>query len=318
MPFTSQDVGTPNRGTSELSLDQWNQAFRASPVYQQFMASRGLPTDGRVTLSPRQQSELEAALRAQGFTIPSGMHIDQGGNLNQKNRLGRNVAIGAGLAGAALTGFGLAGMGPLSGLGAGAGAGLGTGEFALTTTPFAGTGAVGLPAAAAAGTGAAGAAGAGALAAGGAATGLYGAPAFATQGIGFTAAPAAGAGGVTTLGNLAKILNSPGFSTVAGLGTNLLTNYMANRAQSGASADALAFQREALDRTEALQKEMNAQQQANWEKTMALAQQQYEAEQARRAPYRAASGAALQWLQNNYSQPTSAPYAYNPTITYKG
>ena len=127
-----------------------------------------------------------------------------------------------------------------------------------------------------------------------------------------------GAGGVTTLGNLAKILNSPGFSTVASLGTNLLSNYMANRAQSGASADALAFQKEALDRTEALQKEMNAQQQANWEKTMALAQQQYEAEQARRAPYRAASGAALQWLQNNYSQPTSAPYAYNPSITYKG
>ena len=78
---------------------------------------------------------------------------------------------------------------------------------------------------------------------------------------------------MTTLGNLAKILNSPGFSTVASLGTNLLSNYMANRAQSGASADALAFQNEALDRTEALQKEMNAQQQANWEKTMALAQQ---------------------------------------------
>jgi len=155
-------------------------------------------------------------------------------------------------------------------------------------------------------------------AAGGAATSTYGAPAFATEGIGFTAAPAVGGGGVTTLGNLAKILNSPGFSTVASLGTNLLSNYMANRAQSGASADALAFQKEALDRTEALQKEMNAQQQANWEKTMALAQQQYEAEQARRAPYRAASGAALQWLQNNYSQPTSAPYAYNPSITYKG
>lgn len=208
------------------------------------------------------------------------------------------------------------GYGALSGLGVFGGA-ASSPEFAVSTTPFAGSGAVGVPAAAAAGTGAAGAAGAGALA-----PIVGGAPwAVTPHAAAVSSVPAVtggGAGGVTTLGNLAKILNSPGFSTVAGLGTNLLSNYMANRAQSGASADALAFQREALDRTEALQKEMNAQQQANWEKTMALAQQQYEAEQARRAPYRAASGAALQWLQNNYSQPTSAPYAYNPTITYKG
>jgi hypothetical protein len=148
MPFAA---GVPNRGTDEMSLDQFNQAMRGSDVYLNFMRQNGLPTDGRVRLSRSQQAGLERALAAAGMAIPGGMHIDQGGNLNQKNRLGRNVAIGAAAAGAALTGFGLAGMGPLGGaLGGGTAASVGA----------AGAGAAG---AGAAGAGAAGAAGAGGM-----------------------------------------------------------------------------------------------------------------------------------------------------------
>src|SRR5688572_23136693 len=117
--FDPNVLGTPNRGTGEYQLDAWNRSMRGSSIYQNFMRRNGLGTDGRVRLSRDQQSDLERELRAAGFKIPGGMHIDQGGNLNQKNRLARNVGIGAAATGAALTGFGLAGMGPLSGLGGG-------------------------------------------------------------------------------------------------------------------------------------------------------------------------------------------------------
>ncbi|MBM4072335.1 MAG: hypothetical protein FJ271_25915, partial [Planctomycetes bacterium] len=106
----------PNRGTQEASLDEWNRAMRQSPVYQAFMRSHGLPTDGRVKLSRQQQVALEAALAAQGIRLPSSMHIDQGGNLNQKNRTGRNVAIGAGVTLATLATMGAAGVGPMAGM----------------------------------------------------------------------------------------------------------------------------------------------------------------------------------------------------------
>ena len=107
--FDPNALGTPNRGTSEAQLDQWNQAMRQSRIYQDFMRQRGLATDGRVQLSRQQQASLEAELRAGGFNIPSGMHIDQGGNLNQKNTLVRNTAIGAGVVGGGLAALGAAG-----------------------------------------------------------------------------------------------------------------------------------------------------------------------------------------------------------------
>lgn len=153
--FNSNAYGNPNRGTSERELDRWNQAFRASPIYQNYMRRNGLPTDGRVKLSRDQQSALERELRAAGFNIPSGMHIDSGGNLNQKNRLVRNVAIGTAGTAAALTGFGLAGMGPFSGLagggaasgaaGAGGAGAAASGSLPATSwavTPYAGTAAM--------------------------------------------------------------------------------------------------------------------------------------------------------------------------------
>ena len=151
-PFSQSAMGTPNRGTSEQQLDQWNRAMRASDVYLDYMRRHGLPTDGRVKLSRQQQEGLEHSLRAAGFEIPSGMHIDQGGNLNQKNRLARNIGIGAAATGAALTGFGLAGMGPFSGMAAGGGGAAGAaasgaggalppiaGGAPWAVTPFAGS-----------------------------------------------------------------------------------------------------------------------------------------------------------------------------------
>ena len=61
MPFAA---GVPNRGTDEMSLDQWNQAMRGSDVYLNFMRQNGLPTDGRVKLSRSQQAGLERAWRS--------------------------------------------------------------------------------------------------------------------------------------------------------------------------------------------------------------------------------------------------------------
>lgn len=114
----------PTRQTDEAALDQWNRALRASPLYQNFLKRHGLVDTGRgVTLSRSQQAALERELASAGMPLPSGMHIDQGGNLNQKNTLVKKAAIGAAIGGAALTGLGAAGIGPLSGaFGAGAGA----------------------------------------------------------------------------------------------------------------------------------------------------------------------------------------------------
>lgn len=114
----------PTRQTSEVDLDKWNQALRASPGYQTFMHSIGNDGSGRVKLSRGQQDQLEKVLAKAGVPVPSGMHIDQGGNLNQKNRLVRNTAIAVGMTGAALATAGAAGFGPLAGaMGGGAGAG---------------------------------------------------------------------------------------------------------------------------------------------------------------------------------------------------
>lgn len=108
-------MSTPTRKTSEVDLDKWNTAMRATPMYQAFLQSIG-QAGKPVKLSRSQQSDLEGRLAAAGTPIPKGMHIDQGGNLNQKNRLGRNVAIGAAVTGATLATMGAAGVGPMSGL----------------------------------------------------------------------------------------------------------------------------------------------------------------------------------------------------------
>lgn len=148
----ARPTAVPTRKTAQSSVDEWNAQMRQSPVYLNFMQQNGLSTDGRVKLSKKQQEGLERALSAAGMAVPGGMHIDQGGNLNQKNTLGRNVAIGAAATGAALTGFGMAGMGPMAGLFGGGtlGAGGVGGMTALTAAPAAVTAGGYMPAALAA------------------------------------------------------------------------------------------------------------------------------------------------------------------------
>lgn len=109
-----QPFGDPNqftRGTGEDELDRFNAWMRSQPFWQKI---RGMSTGD---LSGVQQQEIEAALAAQGIKLPSGFKVDEAGNLNQKNRLGRNLAIGA-AAGAAA--FGAPAL--IGALGAGGGA----------------------------------------------------------------------------------------------------------------------------------------------------------------------------------------------------
>jgi hypothetical protein len=134
-------MAVPTRRTSDRELDRWNQQLRQSPVYLQFLESQGINPHGPIRLSRSQQSGLERALAASGSPVPGGMHIDNAGNLNQQNRLKRNIGIGAAAGAAAATGFGLAGMGPLAGLGgAGSAAGAGGATAAGASAAGAATG----------------------------------------------------------------------------------------------------------------------------------------------------------------------------------
>lgn len=117
-------MAVPTRQTSEAQLNQFNAWLKEQPWYQQFFASIGQDMN-RVELSRGEQGQLESLLAANGARVPDGMHIDQAGNLNQKNRLARNVGIGAGLTAAALGTMGAAGAGPLAGLFGGGGSGVG-------------------------------------------------------------------------------------------------------------------------------------------------------------------------------------------------
>jgi hypothetical protein len=131
---------TPNRSTSEAQLNQWNQQLRASPIWQSWWHAHGKDRPG-AGLSDSERQAFTWYLKQNGIQIPSGMHIDQGGNLNQDNHLLRNVGIGAAIGGAALTGLGAAGIGPLSGaLSGGAaagGAGAAGGTLASSSLPAA-------------------------------------------------------------------------------------------------------------------------------------------------------------------------------------
>src|SRR3990167_5415099 len=98
------------RRTSEGDLDTYNRDWRQSSIYQDFLRANGLVDTGRgVKLTRGQQRALEDRAREAGIRIPSGFHIDQGGNFNQTNRLGKYATIGAAAAG---TLFGIPGGGP--------------------------------------------------------------------------------------------------------------------------------------------------------------------------------------------------------------
>lgn len=116
---------SPTRDTSERELHAFNQRLRQQPFVQQWLAQRGKVDRGAgIQLSEQEREQFTQMLRANGVNVPSGMKVDGAGNFNQKNHLWRNVGIGAAVGGAAMTGLGAAGIGPMAGMfGGGAAAG---------------------------------------------------------------------------------------------------------------------------------------------------------------------------------------------------
>jgi hypothetical protein len=99
----------PGRDVDARTLDQWNQAWRASPIYEQMYRLVG-GTPGR-PLSDDQRRNILAVLRSHyGMAIPSGMNIDPAGNLNQANLKAERLLKGAAIAGAAVGGAGALGL----------------------------------------------------------------------------------------------------------------------------------------------------------------------------------------------------------------
>ena len=203
----------PTRKTNETDLDTWNQALRSSPLYAEFMQTIGVNPGQPIRLTKQQQESFEKFLAARGVQIPDGMHIDPAGNLNQKNSLWKNIGVGAAIGGAALTGLGAAGIGPLGGL-------LGSSTVVPGAVGASGSAASGIPGASlgAAGFGGAGAAGSGISSATLGAGGFAGGAGATGSGIlGATVAPgtfAAGAGGVGA---------AAGSAAAAGGGSSLLS-----------------------------------------------------------------------------------------------
>lgn len=150
MPNATFDPRSLAGNSTALNLDQINQAFRQSPVYQQWMQAHGKPLNGLVKLTDSERNGLGKTLENNGFQLPDGWEIDQGGNIHEETHTGRNILIGAAIAAAAFgipavlaaapeagTAAGLGGVeaGAASGVGStvasgslagGAGAGLGT------------------------------------------------------------------------------------------------------------------------------------------------------------------------------------------------
>jgi hypothetical protein len=113
-------LGYGNRNSA--SIDQVNQWMRSQPWYTQLFQSWGMTPDSHAALSDDQKQQIIKAAQANGVVVDEGHNgqtVDDTGNFEAKSNLGRNIAIGAGIAGLALTGLGAAGIGPLSGLLAG-------------------------------------------------------------------------------------------------------------------------------------------------------------------------------------------------------
>lgn len=88
---------TPSRSSGPAAINDFNAWLKQQPWYQQFFQQIGQDMS-RVNLSRSQQSQLEQLMARNGVPLGDGVHVDNAGNLNEKNRLGRNVAIGAGIA----------------------------------------------------------------------------------------------------------------------------------------------------------------------------------------------------------------------------
>lgn len=115
--FDPNALNSADKSNGSLSLDQVNQAFRQSPVYQQWMTAHGKPTNGMVALNGSEEAGLEKTLENNGFALPNGWHVDAGGNIAGDSHIARNLLIGAGVVAAA---FGVPAV--LGAIGGGAGA----------------------------------------------------------------------------------------------------------------------------------------------------------------------------------------------------
>ena len=122
-----------DKGT-EADIDTANRWMRSQPWYLEFLKANGQDPN-RVRLNDNQRKQLGALMAQNGLPVPEKDEVDPAGNINPKGHKLRNFLTAAAIGGAALTGFGLAGMGPLAGLGAGAGgaAGAAGGAEALAT-----------------------------------------------------------------------------------------------------------------------------------------------------------------------------------------
>jgi hypothetical protein len=124
-PRPSAQRVTPTRNGREL--DTFDDQLRRSPIWQNWMRQNvGTDPDGatrrNIKLSDAQRKQLQAHLQANGIRFAKNFEIDPSGNVNDDQRPGRKIAIGAAIGGLALTGLGAAGIGPLSGVLGGAGA----------------------------------------------------------------------------------------------------------------------------------------------------------------------------------------------------
>jgi hypothetical protein len=106
-------------------INQFNEQWRSSPLYQQGLQAVGEPTNGPITLDGNQRKMLLQWMQQQGVQVPQGAEIDPAGNANENEGFGKQLKKwGPIVGGAALTAFGIPGVMPgLIGGGFGGGGG---------------------------------------------------------------------------------------------------------------------------------------------------------------------------------------------------
>lgn len=119
--IASGDSGTNNTTTlpkgigTDAEVNQANQYARSQPWYQAMLKQWG-QDPSHVKLDQSEQDTLLAQLRQRGINVSDHFTVDESGNIAPKSELGKKILIGAAIGGAALTGLGLAGVGPMAGL----------------------------------------------------------------------------------------------------------------------------------------------------------------------------------------------------------
>jgi len=243
-------------------IDQVNQWMRAQPWYASFLASIG-QSPSKVKLNDQQKAQLVKLAQANGVVVDeghNGQEIDDSGNFKPAgNSVWKDIAIGAGIGGLALTGIGLAGVGPLAGLAGAGDTALAASEAGAGASEAGGVGA-GLAGAAEGATGAAGAAGAGTGAAlasdafiGPTAAELGGVPGSVLAGTAGAVAPPIASSTPSWLGSaITGGIGAAGQLIGAGIQSGAITDAAKIQAQTAAEALAYEKQRDAyLQSTEA-------------------------------------------------------------------